>query len=191
MGKKGLLLVIGLFCSFSINADDIYPDDDEVVVNTSKTVTVDSQDDTNELRTAYGLGFFSYDGFENYGLSGGLYKFNGVGMTYNIRSNYKFKDNQNTSNADWLLNFSMGIYKNEDVMFMITPEIGPSLGSRYVYEDGKVKDKMFIDGFVGIKATVIYKKLVLSAGYHIWAPKWKFGKDEKADGFYAQLGFDF
>lgn len=191
MGKKGLLLVIGLFCSFSINADDIYPDDDEVVVNTSKTVTVDSQDDTNELRTTYGLGFFSYDGFENYGLSSGLYKFNGVGMGLNFRANFK-KREESTYNSDILLNYSIGLYKNEDVMFMITPEIGPSLGSRSVYEDGKVKDKMFIiDGFVGIKATVIYKKLVLSAGYHIWAPKWKFGKDEKADGFYAQLGFDF
>lgn len=190
MGKKGLLLVIGLFCSFSINADDIYPDDDEVVVNSSKPVKIENHSDTNDRKGYYGLGFFSYDGGENYGLSFGGYIFNDVGMGFNLRANFK-KREESTYNSDILLNYSIGLYKNEDVMFMITPEIGPSLGSRSVYEDGKVKDKMFIDGFVGIKATVIYKKLVLSAGYHIWAPKWKFGKDEKADGFYAQLGFDF
>ena len=52
------------------------------------------------------------------------------------------------------------------------------------------KEKFYIDGFMGIKAIIRYKKVLLSAGYNIWAPKWKFGKDEKADGFYAQLGFD-
>lgn len=147
-----------------------------------------SNDDENESIGYYGLGFYSYDGGENYSLSFGNYTFNGVGIGVNIRSNFKFSDNQNTYNGDVLINYSLGVYKNSDTKVMVTAEAGPSFASRYVYDDGKVKDKFFVDAFVGIKGTVSYKKFVLSAGYHIWAPKFKFGKDYKADGFYAQLG---
>lgn len=146
--------------------------------------------DEKESASFWGLGYYSYDGGENYGLGGGMYTFNGIGYTFGVRSNLKFSDHQNTLNWDLLLNYSLGAYSNDDVKVLITPEIGPSLGMRsvYDYDDGEIKDdRFFIDGFVGLKATVVYKKMVLSAGYHMWAPKWKFGK-EKADGFYVQLG---
>ena len=184
--KKALFLLVLVFClSLDSYAEDNYPDDD-ISVQRSEISS------SYNLRKGYwGFGFFSYDGVEQYGLSFGGYCFNGIGLGMNCRSNWKFSDNQSTYNADFLLNYSFGAYtNNDDVMFLITPEIGPSLGSRYIYENGKAKEKYYIDGFLGIKATVVYKKLILSAGYHIWAPKWKFGKKEKADGFYAQIGFD-
>ncbi len=181
--KKIFFLLSVALCCCNVNAEDNYPDDD--VAPPSKTV---NDDEKVQTASYYGLGFYSYDGMENYSLSFGAYNFNGFGLGMNLRSNFKFKDHQNTYNADLVINYSMGVYKNEDVMVLLTPEVGPSFASRTIYEDGKAKDKFYVDGFVGIKATVVYKILVLSAGYHIWAPKWKFGKDEKADGFYAQLG---
>lgn len=186
MKKVFLSLAMGLFFAMSISAGNNYPDDD--VVKISKTKEATSSIDQIGI---YGLGFYSYDGAENYGLTVGFYHFDGFGFNLNIRSNWKFKDHQNTYNADLLLNYSIGFYNNDDVAILLTPEIGPSIATRDVYDGGKFKEKWFCDGFAGIKATVKYKAVVLSAGYHIWAPKWKFGKDEKADGFYAQLGIDF
>lgn len=137
----------------------------------------------------FGLGFYSYDGAENYSLSFGNYGINNIGLGVNLRSNLKFKNNQNTYNGDVLLNFSGCLLNNEDMTVLIIPEIGPSFGFRSVYDDGEVKDKFFVDGFLGIKAAFRYKIVLISAGYHLWAPKWKFGKGEKVDGFYAQLTF--
>lgn len=161
--------------------------DSESVETTAVESVGSSYGDDNDRIGYWGLGFFSYDGGENYGLGFGFYTFNGFGLGFNARSNWKFSDHQNTYNADILLNGSLGIYSNDDVKLMITPEVGPSIGSRSVYDDGEIKEKFFIDGFVGLKAVVAYKKVVISAGYHMWAPKWKFGK-EKADGFYAHIG---
>ncbi len=188
---KKVLLTIVMCLSFGINtnAEDDYPDDDPVTV-----IPIDNNDNPKESLGYYGLGFYSYDGAENYSLSYGMYKFNGLGIGMNLRSNFKFSDNQNTFNADVLLNYSFGVYSNTDVAVLITPEIGPSLGSRYIFEmekdKPKAKEKYYIDGFVGIKMTLAFGPITLSAGYHIWAPKWKFGKNEKADGFYAQLGIE-
>lgn len=173
------------FLYISAGAEDNCPDD--VVVAKPQVVT---SDDTNSRVGYYGLGFYSYDGAEFYGLSVGFYNFNGVGLGINLRSNWKFSNHQNVYNADFVLNYSFGVYSNSDVKFLITPEMGPSLRMCDEYENGKFKEKYFCDGFAGIKATVAYKKVVLSAGYHIWAPKWKFGKSNKADGFYAQLGLN-
>lgn len=157
-----------------------------------KSSNTESYKNSNSRFGYWGFGFFSYDGAENYGMSFGVYNFNGLGFGMNIRSNWKFKDHQNTYNGDVLLNFSLGVYENGDVAVLVTPEVGPSIATRSAYDEKKneFKDKWFIDGFVGIKATVVYKKVVISAGYHIWAPKWKFGEKEKADGFYAQIGIN-
>ena len=143
----------------------------------------------------FGLGFYPYSGENNYSLSFGFYQKNFLGFDMNLRSNLKFKDHRNTTNADILLNFSLCIYENDDITLFLTPEIGPSIGMRdeaKLNDKGKIeyKEKVYFDGFMGIKAIIRYKKVLLSAGYNIWAPKWKFGKGEKADGFYAQLGFD-
>lgn len=147
--------------------------------------------DDQEAIGYYGLGYYSYDGAENYGLSLGQYTFNGFGGGLNFRSNWKFGEHENMMNWDVLLNYSLGAYSNENVKVLITPEIGPSFGLRSAYNSkGEIDDdQFFIDGFVGLKATVVYNKIVLSLGYHMWAPKWKFGK-EKADGFYAQIGLN-
>lgn len=187
MKKIVVLFVAALTFGVNVSANDNYPDDD-IITSPTKVSSGSS-----ESAGYYGLGFFSYDGAENYGLSFGGYYYNWLGFGLNLRSNWKFSDHQNTYNADFLLNFSIGVYSdpNNELMFLITPEIGPSLGMRDIYDNGKFKEKYYCDGFAGIKATVVYKKLVLSAGYHIWAPKWKFGKNEKADGFYAQLGINF
>lgn len=155
---------------------------------TSNTINKPEQ----ERFSYFGLGAYLYDGFENYSLGFGNYGINNIGMGFNIRSNLKFKDNANTLNADVLLNFSGCLLNNDDMTVLVIPEIGPSFASRYVLDDdGKVKNKFYIDGFLGIKAAFRYRSVMISAGYHLWGLKWKFGKKDRADGFYAQLSFGF
>ncbi len=48
-----------------------------------------------------------------------------------------------------------------------------------------------VDGFVNGRLSVKYKKIMLSGGYYYWAPKFKFGKDYKADGVNVTLAYCF
>lgn len=191
MKKLFLTALVALGFSIGINAQTVISNNYGSPITGADGQSVNGYDD-KEAISFYGLGYYAYDGSENYSFSFGTYTFNGFGMGINLRSNLKFEEGENSYSGDLLLNYSFGAYSNDDVKVLLTPEIGPSIGYRSVYDfdDGEVKDKLFIDGFVGVKATVVYKKIVLSAGYHIWAPKWKFGK-EKADGFYAQIGLNF
>ena len=149
------------------------------------STTTHAQTDKESIKI-FGAGFYSYEHGENYGLNLNKYTFNGLGFGVNLRSSLKFQWERPTSvSADFLLNYSFCAYQQDDIRLLVTPEFGPSVGYRLTGQNHKVS----ADGFVGIKATLVYKKIALSAGYHMWAPKWKFGK-EKADGFYAQLGFD-
>lgn len=150
------------------------------------STTTHAQTDKESIKI-FGAGFYSYEHSENYGLNFSKYTFNGIGFGVNLRSTFKFEHERPTSaNADLLLNYSICAYQQNSMKVLFIPEAGPSIGYRI---DGE-NHKILADGFVGIKATLVYKKVAISAGYHMWAPKWKFGK-EKADGFYAQLGFDF
>jgi hypothetical protein len=99
--------------------------------------------------------------------------------------------------TDLLFNYSFGAYQKDDLTLLLTGELGPSVRFQDQYDgldknnNVKYKEKILVDAFVGLKGTLKYRKLVLSAGYHIWAPKFKFGKDYRMDGFYAQLGYSF
>ena len=156
--------------------------------------TFSTESEEKESFSCVGLGFYSYDGFENYGVVAGSYTFNGFGFSNAIRMNFEKHGNWNW---DLLFNYSYGAYQKDDLMVLITGELGPSFRMQQVLDGfdknnhAKYKDKFFVDAFVGVKGTVKYKKLVLSAGYHLWAPKFKFGKDYRSDGFYAQLSYCF
>lgn len=191
--KKMLLLAIMAIASlFSANAQTVIANDYSSPITGADGQNVNSDDD-NESVSFVGLGYFSCNDWENYSISFMNYTFNGVCAGVNLRSNLEFSEHQGTFNADVLINYSYGVYRNSDVKVMITGEAGPSLASRsYIDSDGDISDGFFIDALIGIKGTVIFNnKVVLSAGYQIWAPKFKFGKDYNADGFYAQLGIHF
>lgn len=167
----------------------------EVVNNYDNVGTIDDYDeDEKESFVSLGLGYFSYDGFENYGICAHTYTYNGFGMGLNFRAQFKEHGN---FNSDLLFNYSLGVYQQNKIKVLLTGELGPSLRTQDQidgYENGKVtykRDKFFIDGFVGAKATLKYDRFVGSVGYHLWALKFKFSEGYKADGFYAQIAYCF
>lgn len=191
---KQLVAFMLALCSFGIaNAQVVVENDYEgSIINDDTQGKVDFNDDENETLSFVDLSYFSYDHFENYGIGYHFYTFNGFGMGLTWRSQLKFNDGDNL-NGDLTFNYAFGAYQNEHTKIMIAAEAGPSFGSRKEYDkdDEKLKDKFFIDGFVGIKAIGTYDRFALSVGYQIWAPKFKFGKDYKQDGFYASIGYSF
>lgn len=182
---KKLLFLLMALCTMSMaNAQ-------EVVNNYDNIGTLDDYDaDEKESFGSLGLGYFSYDGFENFGITANTYTYNGFGMGLNARMNFKKHGNYN---SDFLFNYSLGVYQQDKVKVLLTGELGPSLRSQSVYDlkEEKYKDKLFIDGFVGAKATLKYDKFILSVGYHLWALKFKFSEGYKADGIYAQIAYSF
>ncbi|MBR6716047.1 MAG: hypothetical protein IKI83_06325 [Prevotella sp.] len=188
---KQLAAIILAICSWGIaNAQVVVENDyDGSIISNETQGKVNFNDNEKETLSFIDLNFFSYDHFENYGLGFHFYNFNGFGMGVTLRSKWKLNDSDNF-NGDLTLNYSFGVYQNENTKVMLCAEAGPSLGSRKTYNDeGKLEDKFFIDGFIGIKAIATYNRFAISAGYQFWAPKFKFGKDYKQDGFYATLGY--
>ena len=187
--KKFLFLLIVLCTMSMANAQ-------EVVNNYDNVGSIDDYDvDEKESFASIGLGYFSYDGFENYGITTNTYTYNGFGLGLNFRMNFKEHGNYN---SDLLFNYSLGLYQQDKIKVLLTGELGPSLRVQDQLEGYNEKGKpewktgkIFIDGFVGAKATLKYDKFVLSVGYHLWALKFKFSEGYKADGFYAQLGYCF
>jgi len=189
---KQFVVILLALCSCSVvNAQVVIENDYEGSIINNPEEKIDFKDDEKETLSFIDLSYFSYDHYENYGIGYHFYTFNGFGMGLTWRSQLKFNDGDNL-NADLTFNYAFGAYQNEHTKVMIAAEAGPSFGSRKAYNDeGKLKDKFFIDAFIGIKAIATYNRFALSAGYHIWAPKFKFGKDYKQDGFYASLAYSF
>lgn len=187
--KKLLFTLMAILTINVANAQTIINNYDGV-----DNLTFDTEAEDNESFSCVGLGFYSYDGFENYGLSCGRYTFNGFGFSNAIRMNFEKHGNWNW---DFMPNYSFGAYKKDDLLVLITGEFGPSFRMQDQY-DGidknnniKYKSKFLIDAFIGVKGTVKFNTFALSAGYHLWAPKFKFGEKNRCDGFYAQLSYCF
>ncbi len=190
---KQLAAIMLALCSWGIaNAQVVVENDYEgSIISNESQGEVSFNDNEKETLTFADFSFFSYDHMENYGIGMHNYTFNGFGMGIVFRCKLKFNDSENM-NGDLTFNYSFGAYQNEHSKVMITAEAGPSFASRKDYNDkGELKDKFFVDGFIGIKVIGTYDRFALSAGYQFWAPKFKFGKDYKQDGFYASIGYSF
>lgn len=184
--KKFIFAIVASAFAIGMNAQTVVSNSNNLSNTGADRQSVNRSNDKVVISST-GLGYYSYERGETYGISFSEYQVNNFGFGVNVRSNLKFEENQNMMNVDLLLNYSFNAYTNGDIRMLVTPEIGPSFGSRTIND----KNKLFIDAFVGVKGSVIYKKITFSLGYHLWAAKWKFGNDHKMEGIYAQLGYDF
>ena len=146
---------------------------------------------------SYGaVGFYSFDGFENWGIAYGGINPNGIGLDFAFRMNFKEHGN---FNVDVLLNYSVGLVSNGSTQVALTFALGPSFRTqdelKGVNSKGNLEwenGKFFCDGVVNPRLSVKLGKLALSAGYFYWAPKFKFSKDDGATGgFNCSLGLSF
>ena len=155
-----------------------------------------SSDDEAESYSYGAVGFYSFDGFENWGIAYGGINPNGIGLDFAFRMNFKEHGN---FNVDALLNYSVGLVSNGSTQVALTFALGPSFRTqdelKGVNSKGNLEwenGKFFCDGVVNPRLSVKLGKLALSAGYFYWAPKFKFSKDDGATGgFNCSLGLSF
>ena len=100
----------------------------------------------------------------------------GLGVNLSWYSNFK---SQEPMYMDLGLNYSYPVYSNGDLTVYPTVAIGPTLAI----------DPFKFHGFMEARASIVYKKVALSIGWHAINPEWKF-KD-----LYSQcqiaLGYSF
>ena len=155
-----------------------------------------SSDDEAESYSYGAVGFYSFDGFENWGIAYGGINPNGIGLDFAFRMNFKEHGN---FNVDVLLNYSVGLVSNGSTQVALTFALGPSFRTqdelKGVNSKGNLEwenGKFFCAGVVNPRLSVKLGKLALSAGYFYWAPKFKFSKDDGATGgFNCSLGLSF
>lgn len=190
---KSLLLsvVMALVGLTTANAQVVSNNYDSPVTQESK-----SENNSEEKETVgyIGLGFWSFSQGENYGLTGINVTPNGLGVDFAYRMEFHEHGN---FNVDFGPNYSFNIWGNGDAKLLLTAALGPSfrlqdqIDEKKSIKEGKEewKEKFFVDMYINARATFNYKRIVISAGYYYWAPKFKFGKDKGLGAFYATLGY--
>lgn len=181
MFKKTIISMCVLFCSLAVNAQE-------------STTNVSNVSKESTSFAAFGLGYYGFDGMENYGLTIQGYNVNGASIDVALRANFEDHGNYN---IDFGVNYTFGLYQKDDLGLYLTLAAGPSFRTQDQldgfdkHDNPKYKSKIMVDGFVNGRLSVKYKAIMLSGGYYYWAPKFKFGKDYKADGVNVALAYCF
>ena len=138
-----------------------------------------------------GIGYWSYDGFENWGIQISSLQYNGYASEINIRANFKKYGNFNCDFA--FLGYSFGLTEFDNGVLYLALVAGPSLRMQTVYDWKKDKDKekMFIDFYGAASLNIqLGDKFLIKAGYNLWSGQFKFKKEYNADGVYVSLGYN-
>lgn len=133
--------------------------------------------------TNYGLMYWGFDGYENYGFFSESIAYNNIGVEMAGRTKF-----EKHSNFNWELglNYSLGLFRQDNSALMLTASFSPlSVRSQeeYNYKSGKNSTKTYLDAYYSIRLSLKLGCVALTGGYFYWAPKWEFGKDYKMDGF--------
>lgn len=193
--KKIFITVFAVFAAcMSMTANNDVEVKEENESTTLNSTLSTSQEDGNFSFSPAMFSYRSFDGFSDYGLYIGSYTPNGIGFTLGLHSDL---ENHGYYATDFVINYSIGILQQNDVQLLVNLGAGPvirthdELNGYTSHGDPKYKDKTDFDAIFNGDLMLKYKKFVLGAGYTLWAPKFKFGKDYKADGFHLTLGYCF
>ena len=193
MKKIFSVAILTIAFGLTANAQTVITNDYGSQTSASSTQRFSDDDETEAFSWA-GVSYYSFDGFENWGIDAHNVTPNGLGMDFGARINFEKNGN---FNWDLGFNYSFGLWNNNDMNLLLTLAAGPSFRSQTVSEynekNGKIeeKSKFYIDCFINPRLSFKASKFVVTAGYYFWAPKFKFGKDYKADGFNVGVGYVF
>lgn len=179
-------LMVLAFC-FSANAQIVVANNYDSPV--SGTADVEEDDDLEF--GLIGVGYYSFDGFDNWGLTFSRINPNGLGMELGFRMNFEEHGN---FNSDLGINYSFKLLNNSGAKLFLTLAGGPSLRTQDQYNFEKYQwdsAKLKLDAFINARISACFDRIYLAAGYYYWAPEFKFSGDYKADGFNLTLGCTF
>lgn len=110
MFKKTIISMCALFCSLAVNAQESSTNVNNVSKELTKFITV-------------GLGYYGFNGMENYGITIQGYNVNGVSIDMALRANFEDHGNYN---CDFGVNYTFGLYQKDDFGLYLTLAAGPS-----------------------------------------------------------------
>lgn len=180
-------LMVLAFC-FSANAQIVVSNNYDSPI--SGDAVAEEEDDDLEFGLI-GVGYYSFDGFDNWGLTFSRINPNGLGMELGFRMNFEEHGN---FNSDLGINYSFKLLNENSTKVFLTLAAGPSLRTQDQYNFEKNQwdtGKFFFDAFVNARIAARFDRFYVAAGYYLWAPKLKFSSDYKADGFNLTLGYTF
>ena len=148
-------------------------------------------EDVNYIGTV-GLGYWSYDGGENWGLQVSGLRYNGWASEFNLRANLKKYGNYNVDCA--FLGYSFGLTEFDNGFLYLALVAGPSIRMQTVYdwEDDKDKEKVFIDFYGAASLNIqLGERFLIKGGYNLWSAQFKFKEGYNLDGVYFSVGYEF
>lgn len=178
------------------NAQNVIKNDYSSPITGADGQSTTSSDDEAESFGYAGIMYYGFDGFDNWGIFYGITSPNGLGLDAGLRAQFKSHGN---FNGDVLLNYSFGLWSQNNNQVLLTLAAGPSIRTydeiEGVDNKGKLKyksGKTAFDGIINPRLTIKFGKIVVTGGYFYWAPKFKFSKDDGATGgFNIGLGYSF
>ena len=205
--KKSLIIIALLVSYMSSSMAQIVKETNEKPQSENKPTT--TTETTSDI-TMMGLGYYTFDGFENWGLFGSYMKANACGFDLGYRGN--FDDRHGNFNFDLGINYSFELYSKDKNKIFFTLAAGPSFRlqdefkgiktittthkkpfTNETYETTRTEeqwdeDQFNMDAYLNARLTIQLNNIILSGGYFYWAPEFKFGSDYKADGWAFSLG---
>lgn len=154
---------------------------------------------------SFSIGYWSYDGFNNWGMSTQWINPNGFGFEYNMRGCLKSikKGGAGNYNVDILPNYTFELTNNNLSRLDFTIAAGPSVryqdvitdteirgSGKNTYVDYEIGHKWYLDGYAQVALNAHWCGFYLSAGYNLWFPKFKTSSDYKSEGFLFKLGLN-
>ena len=152
----------------------------------------------DEAMGSFNIVYYSFDGFENYGISGYVFRPEYLTCEFNTRFCLEKYGN---GNLDLGINYTFPLVKQDETRLFLALSIGPSFRLQRV-PDPKLnektgvviedtKEKFYFDAYSNPRLALVYKKITLSAGVFFWAPELKLEKDKGFQtGVNFALGFD-
>lgn len=197
--KKIILTMVSVMisCVFA-NAQTVITNNYDTPIQSVNGNNLSNQSKNNnddvETISYGGLAYYSYDGFENWGLSFGSLNYNGFGLDFNIRNN--FDGSHGNLNVDLCPNYSIGLYNDNNTTVFFTLAAGPSVRTQDKltgfddYDQPQYESaKTYLDLMVNARLSLKFNRFMISAGYDVWGAEFKLSKGYKADGFMASLSY--
>lgn len=156
-------------------------------------------DNSDKVTVGYGgLDYYNFDnGFTSlnyWGFTLGAFSYTGGGFDMKFKTCFESEPGSGAG-VDLLLNYSVGLLRQNDNMLCLHAKAGPSLMWWTKYKPGKYiglesdGHKFTVDCVLSLGLIGRVGKFAVSGGYNWWFNKFKFDEDYLADGFWVSLSY--
>ena len=179
--------LIGLAFCFSANAQIVVSNNYDSPI--SGDAVAEEEDDDLEFGLI-GVGYYSFDGIENWGLNFARINPNGLGWEMGFRLAFEEHGNYNYEMG---INYSFKLLSQDSTKAFLTLALGPSFRSsdQYNIEKNTWESKSKVDAYANARLAARFNRFYAAVGYYLWAVEFKIDGDYRGDGLNLTLGYTF